>query len=84
MGNTAGGEQVAGTFRITPNLLLGDVPDDVFCFPAASASTAVALIRLGVPALLPASAWDQAADVLVAFGLSAEEAQRRIRVVAVV
>jgi len=58
------------SFNITPTLFLGSPPPQLSTSVVSSSAEAVAVIRAGGSAVLPANRWDLADEVLVAFGAS--------------
>ena len=58
------------SFNITPTLFLGSPPPHLSTTVVSSSAEAVAVIRAGGSAVLPANRWDLADEVLVAFGAS--------------
>jgi len=58
------------SFNITPTLFLGSPPPHLSTTVVSSSAEAVAVIKAGGSAVLPANRWDLADEVLVTFGAS--------------
>jgi len=61
------------TFAVTPTLFVGSPPARLTTSVVASSVEAVAVIKAGGCAVLPAYRWDLANEVLVAFGAAKAE-----------